>query len=685
MQLKKIKLNNIRSYEDEEIKFTEGITLLSGNIGSGKSTILLSIDFALFGVRRGELDGASLLRNGADSGYVILDLIINNKSVSIKRILKKSTSGIAQTAGYLTINDITKELTPVELKQRILELLNYPQEMLTKKSMIYRYTVYTPQEEAKAILLGEKELRLETLRKVFNIDKYKRIKDNYKVLISELKLKKKESAALIYDLEDKKTKLNENEILQKSLSENIAVTNYYINKKLESIAGVNINITKIEEQIKALNNFRKESEIVSLNIKLKQENHLKSQLILEKNLLEIENMSKELNLDIDIVKIRTQIEENNKYIMQSEQELKEILRKISELRTKKIHSHEIKDKITKLDNCPLCEQTVLLEHKNNITNREDQKLSEIANDIKNFETKEKELEQLIFAAKNIIENLKIHESSYKVIELKKLNLNSKKEATENLSKELFLIKEEINVLNNKKIEITSKLNALINIEPDYLKEKAVLDSLMNELKQMEIDRAKKEQELKNINLVNIDLIKEIQFKEDIKSKLEYYIKLSEWMESFFLNVINIMERKVMLKIHNDFNTLFQKWFFMIMNSESIKVRLDEEFTPIIEQNGYDMEYENLSGGEKSACALSYRLALNQIINNLISHINTKDLIILDEPTDGLSSEQLERIRLVLQELNMKQIIIVSHESKIETFVDNIIKVEKDNHISKIIC
>ena len=141
----------------------------------------------------------------------------------------------------------------------------------------------------------------------------------------------------------------------------------------------------------------------------------------------------------------------------------------------------------------------------------------------------------------------------------------------------------------------------------------------------------------------------------------------------------------MLKIHNDFNTLFQKWFFMIMNSESIKVRLDEEFTPIIEQNGYDMEYENLSGGEKSACALSYRLALNQIINNLISHINTKDLIILDEPTDGLSSEQLERIRLVLQELNMKQIIIVSHESKIETFVDNIIKVEKDNHISKIIC
>ena len=296
MQIKKIKLNNIRSYENEEIKFPEGITLLSGNIGSGKSTILLSIDFALFGIRRGELDGASLLRNGADAAYVTLDLIIDNKQVSIKRILKKTSAGITQSAGYLTINDITQELTPVELKQKILELLKYPQEILTKKSMIYRYTVYTPQEETKAILLGDKELRLETLRRVFNIDKYKRVKDNYKILISELKIKKKESAALIYDLEDKKSRLKENESSQKLLSENIAVANYYINKKLESIVNVKLNLSKIEDQIKSLNNTKKESEIISLNIKLKQESQFKSQLALERDTLEIESMSKGLNL-----------------------------------------------------------------------------------------------------------------------------------------------------------------------------------------------------------------------------------------------------------------------------------------------------------------------------------------------------------------------------------------------------
>ena len=70
MILKKIKLENIRSYLNEEIEFPEDLILLSGNVGSGKSTVLLAIDFALFGIRRGELSGGALLRKGTDRGKV---------------------------------------------------------------------------------------------------------------------------------------------------------------------------------------------------------------------------------------------------------------------------------------------------------------------------------------------------------------------------------------------------------------------------------------------------------------------------------------------------------------------------------------------------------------------------------------------------------------------------------------
>jgi len=38
---------------------------------------------------------------------------------------------------------------------------------------------------------------------------------------------------------------------------------------------------------------------------------------------------------------------------------------------------------------------------------------------------------------------------------------------------------------------------------------------------------------------------------------------------------------------------------------------------------------------------------------------------------------------VLSQLKMKQIIIVSHEPKIESFADRIIRIEKNEHVSKV--
>ena len=123
MRIKKIVLENIRSYVREEIEFPEGKVLLSGNIGSGKSSILLSIEFALFGVLRSELSGASLLRNGEDRGSVKLFLEVGGKDVEIFRALKRSSSSVSQDAGYIVVDGLRKDGTATELKQAVIELL----------------------------------------------------------------------------------------------------------------------------------------------------------------------------------------------------------------------------------------------------------------------------------------------------------------------------------------------------------------------------------------------------------------------------------------------------------------------------------------------------------------------------------------------------------------------------------
>ena len=123
MLIKKLKLKNIRSYKEEEISLPQGIVLLSGDIGSGKSTILLAIEFAWFGLLRGDLTGSNLLRHGSIEASVELSFTIDNKDYTIKRTLKKTSKSIEQAAGYIIINGVKKEATPTELKSEILNIL----------------------------------------------------------------------------------------------------------------------------------------------------------------------------------------------------------------------------------------------------------------------------------------------------------------------------------------------------------------------------------------------------------------------------------------------------------------------------------------------------------------------------------------------------------------------------------
>src|SRR3989344_3600700 len=120
MIINKIKLENIRSYLNQEINFPGGSVLLSGDIGSGKSTVLLAAEFALFGLEKGM--GQGLLRNGKENGSVELHFDLEGKDVVIKRILKRSEKSVKQDSGYILINGKREEGTATELKAKILEL-----------------------------------------------------------------------------------------------------------------------------------------------------------------------------------------------------------------------------------------------------------------------------------------------------------------------------------------------------------------------------------------------------------------------------------------------------------------------------------------------------------------------------------------------------------------------------------
>jgi len=180
------------------------------------------------------------------------------------------------------------------------------------------------------------------------------------------------------------------------------------------------------------------------------------------------------------------------------------------------------------------------------------------------------------------------------------------------------------------------------------------------------------------------LDEEIALKKVAKEKIKDLKEKDNWINLHFINLMATIEKHVMVTILQEFNELFKEWFTLLIEDDLMQVRLDDSFTPVVEQDGYEIDFAQLSGGERTSLALAYRLSLNKVINNMITNIKTRDLLILDEPTDGFSTEQLDRVRIVLDKLNASQVILVSHETKIESFVDNVIRIGKGNQVSSII-
>ena len=678
MILKRIKIQNIRSYENFETIFNKGSTLLAGDIGSGKTSILLAIEFALFGLQPGQ-KGASLLRNGMDDGFVELEFEVDDKHVIINRSLKRKKT-ISQDSTTITINGKSEEKAVTEIKNIVLNLLNYPLEFAKKTNVLYKFTVYTPQEQMKEIILEDPEIRLNTLRHVFGVDKYKRIKENSSILSAKLREGIRLKQGQIGDLDTFKSKLTE---------------------KINSLKEIENKIPNLDKglDIIKLNRKTKENEIEEVDIKLEDKKKFENEID-KINILLIGKREQSVKLDQEVISIKARYEqaskdfnekdlENISNLLKEKKKHLEIIRKdltdaqikLSSFSSKKLELSTLKSQIESLTKCPTCLQEVSSEHKNSILNQANTELGSILGELNLLdENKNKKQAEL----KKINEEVDKYEQESRRLEALKIRIKTLEEdhkKLETMEKQKTSFESDIILLNEQINRMKENILTYKKYENIILIKEKELDEIKSNERILEIKKAELVKEIEFEKRSILDLEKNIAEKEKIKEELIYSTELENWVSKDFLDVIGFIERNVLVKLKDEFSKLFNEWFSILV-SEVFTVRLDDSFTPIIEQQDYELDYNFLSGGERTAIALAYRLALNQTINSIMSEIKTKGLVILDEPTEGFSQQQLDKMRDVLGQLNVEQLIIVSHDQKIEGFVENIIRLKKDHGVSK---
>ncbi|MFH1173688.1 MAG: SMC family ATPase [archaeon] len=781
MLLTSLSLENIRSYTKQTLTFSQGTTLLLGDIGSGKSTVLLAIEFALFGILRGENSGQLLLRHGCREGKVTLALDIDGKDVSITRTLKKTKQGIVQDTGTLSINGLAEQYTPLELKAHIIDLLGYPQEFIMKSNaLLYRYTMYCPQEEMTAILHDTEEDRINTIRLIFNLDKYKRIIENAALVVRELKTDKavlqQKTAGLDAELErlhslnstiraldeQEKDVLEQKDAIANDLKDALAQLEQ-LERQHQQRRQLQQHLQFTEERL-----LEKEQQLAKLRIENEQ---LQTQHIaipptrlldeVKEELDVLEQEQKKLLLKMNAASIRIQEKQQllkrqavSPLLAESrarEAQLKDVLKyDDTALLERKEHEHAARqarvqalqqqrktllDKRTKflhMSTCPTCLQQLTPEHKQHVQQEYDAALADIDAEVhrldpavhlaelvtlrescKNRAVMEKELialqqriihyaqeeqhvnqaRQEIMALERLLGNLHPEQHTPKLLLLKQeydaalqaAQAHVRQEELMRRKKALLQDMEQLQaMLNELAIAKQEDLHALYALRDlpsidDKRETQRALQRRHADLLAMQTGISKEKDMLRQ---QATQLHETVQEKQRAVLVLEKVQHLQHWLDAFFIPAVAAIEKHTLHAVHNHCQDAFAYWTGLML--DDVSVRLDEYFTPIIEQNGYESTIAHLSGGERTSIALAYRLALHEVINTFISTLKTKDVLILDEPTDGFSSEQLDKMQDIFRQLKTKQVILVSHEAKVEQFVDRIVAVEKTGHASNVI-
>ena len=171
--------------------------------------------------------------------------------------------------------------------------------------------------------------------------------------------------------------------------------------------------------------------------------------------------------------------------------------------------------------------------------------------------------------------------------------------------------------------------------------------------------------------------------QGIERRRRYLAEVQRWLLAHIVPAIVEIEAGVLDTIRDRFEGLFADWFARLVEADDLRVEVDASFTPVVQSGEYELEPETLSGGERTSLALAYRLALNTMVRQEAG-ISRESLLVLDEPTDGFSSQQLNRLREVLAETGCDQTIIVSHEQELEGVADAVYGVTKESRGSRVV-
>lgn len=640
MKIKGIRMKNFKSHKDTELSFDDGITIITGENGAGKSTILEAIHYALF--KKG---GKDVVMHNTDKATVELEFVEKGNQYKVTRTKdkNKSSSSIEQMSEkgeYYLLASSNKEVDNI-----IQAILNMDIDLFTnaiyiRQGEITDLTSKAPSERKKLITkllkIDELEKSWEKLPQVINayenkMSELKGVLSTREDVLDEIVEKEKELAQLKKDIkiceesqdkyEKEKSELSDAKmLLYEQKSEYALLSNDLKNERnnlgrLESDEkGLVQQYEKIIENDKEM--YMLEEKIDGFNINL------------------LNNRINGLNSEI-------------KYLNLQNKSLKKSLNDISKVEGK----------------CPVCQSEISEEQRLELMTQYEQQMSK-NNDIISQDNED---------VKSL--NIQLNEAEHYQSRL--MELKSSSQDREQVYNNISQKRDEIRKQKQKINDLSIELENIDYDEKEYSRltelERKVSKSIQGNVEKTGIIKGKISKVELRLKVLEQNTQKFENIENEIHNIKDYIGFLQDCRSLYSKNGIQY-DIRASVKPLIERNT---KEFFEKFNFDYSDLALTDDYEVSVMGVGGETSISMMSGGEQIAVALALRLGITETIAK-----GNIECIILDEPTVHLDTVRINELSNLLGKLNIvPQVIIVTHEQSLENVADSLLKVEKNDGVS----
>ncbi|MFP4634017.1 MAG: AAA family ATPase [Candidatus Aenigmatarchaeota archaeon] len=641
-----LKLKNWKSHLESGFEFGKGTNVLVGIMGSGKSSVLSAISFALFGTfpshrsREVTLDGMIMNRpQKKQESEVVLEMKVDGDEFQIRRKIEREKG--------TTEADIRKNGELLDTgASRVTELV---EKYLKVDYNLFSRAVYSEQDGLDNFLEIRKGERMKKIDDLLQIDRFEECRSNVTTLINrlgdridskrdmieemeseedfnrikELEEEIKEIKNKIKDMKEELEKINKNYESTKNKVEEIRKGIEKVNKLEKKKSKLEGSISSVKSDI---NSLKEEIELGEKEIKEKIENK-------EENIKELEGRKKKLEDEVDGLE--------------------------DEEKDRKVKIKDFQKRIQKLKgvegDCPVCGNDLDEEHKQEVIEERMEKISKLS--------KEKEgLVEKINEKKEKVEGL---EEKIEEREKEKQDLEKRLERTEELD-------EKEDVLEDKEEKLKEVEQELEKKGEKFDEEKG--KKMQEELNELSGRREKVKTEIKNKRKF---LEEREEEKEELEEREERFEKHKEDIKSSktikedlekFRTALKSTQKQLRRRFIEAVNeTLRKVWSSLYPYDDFTDVR----FT--IVEGDYELQFKSAgnwqsvegiaSGGERTSACLALRIAFA-----LVLAPNLKWLV-LDEPTHNLDRQAVEDLSELLRtEISrfVDQVFLITHDETMES-------------------